>query len=123
MASNHVISGDYNGYYVSISGKTLFMYDIKNTPVFNSQYTDKIDLDKYTIREYNVVNENYNKTVGGVVGRAAVGAAILGPIGLLAGATAKNKGTYVVAVTFRNGKQSLLEIDEKRYKALVTNCF
>lgn len=123
MASNHVISGDYNGYYIDISGKTLFMYDIKNTSVFNGQYTNRINLDKKTILEFNVVNENYKKTVSGVVGRAAIGAAFLGPIGLLAGATAKNKGTYVVAVSFKNGRKSLLEIDDKRYKLLVTNCF
>lgn len=123
MASNHVISGDYNGYYISISGNTLFMYDIKNTSVFDGKFTDKINLDRHTIREFDVVNENYKKTVSGVVGRAAIGAAFLGPIGLLAGATAKNKGTYVVAVSFKNGRKSLLEIDEKRYKLLVTNCF
>jgi len=123
MASNTVISGDYKGYYISISGKTLFMYDIKNTPVFNSQYTDKIYLDKHTISGYEVVNENYKKTVSGVVGRAAIGAAFLGPVGLLAGATAKNKGTYIVTVSFKNGKNSLFEIDDKRYKLLVTSCF
>lgn len=117
MAQNSVIAGDYKQYHVFCRGNAVYLSE-------PSSWNPKtVELNKETIREYNVVNENYNKTVGGVVGRAAVGAAILGPIGLLAGATAKNKGTYVIAVTFRNGKQSLLEIDEKRYKALVTNCF
>ncbi len=117
MALNSVIAGDYKKYNVLYQGGSVYLSE------FNSWNPKTIYLDKDTVREYNVVNENYKKTVGGVVGRAAVGAAILGPIGLLAGATAKNKGTYVVAITFRDGKQSLLEIDEKRYKALVTSCF
>lgn len=117
MAKNAVIAGDYPDYWVSYSSGKVYMYDSKNSQ------RDKIYLDKHTIQNYDVVNENYKKTVSGVVGRAAIGAAFLGPIGLLAGATAKNKGTYVVAVSFKNGRKSLLEIDEKRYKLLVTNCF
>ena len=117
MAKNTVIAGDYQKYNVLYQGGKVYLSE------FNSWKPKTIYLAKDTVREYSVVNESYNKTVGGVVGRAAVGTAILGPIGLLAGATAKNKGTYVVAITFKDGKQSLLEIDEKRYKALVTNCF
>ena len=124
MASNQVISGDYSGNKVSISGgETLYIYDIKSTSAFDNNYADKVYLDRNTIQDFDVVNENYKKTVLGVVGRAAIGAALLGPVGLLAGATAKNKGTYIVAVSLKNGKKSLLEIDEKRYKLLVTNCF
>ena len=117
MAKNEVIAGDYQGYSVSCSGSRVFIYDLKNSQA------NKIYLDKQTIYEYDVVNENYKKTVTGVVGRAFLGAAILGPVGLLAGATAKNKGTYIVTVSFKNGRKSLLEIDDKKYKAIVTNCF
>ena len=117
MAQNAVIAGEYKKYTVIYHGGTVYLSE------YNSWHPKTIYLDKDTVREFSVINENYKKTVSGVVGRAAVGAAILGPVGLLAGATAKNKGTYIVSITFKDGKQSLLEIDEKRYKALVTNCF
>lgn len=52
--------------------------------------------------------------------RGLVGGALLGPIGLLAGGmSAKSKGVYQVAVVFKDGKRSLLELDDKRYKALM----
>lgn len=117
MAKNEVIAGEYTKYTVIYNGGEVYLSE------FNSWNPNRVYPNKTTVREYNIVNENYKKTVTGVVGRAAVGAAILGPIGLLAGATAKNKGTYVVAIMFKDGKQSLLKIDEKRYKALVTSCF
>lgn len=117
MAKNEVIAGEYTKYTVIYDGGKVYLKE------FNSWNPRIVYLNKSTVHEYNILNENYKKTVTGVVGRAAVGAAILGPIGLLAGATAKNKGTYVVSITFKNGTQSLLEIDEKRYKALVTSCF
>ena len=117
MAKNEVIAGDYTKYVVMYEGGKVCLSERYSLDAV------RVYLDNRTVQEYSIVNENYKKSVSGVIGRAAIGAAILGPIGLLAGATAKNKGTYVVAITFKSGKQSLLEIDEKRYKALVTSCF
>lgn len=117
MARNSVIAGDYAKYTVICHGGKVRISEL------NSWDPKTVELNKRTVREYSVVNEKQNKSVAGVVGRAAVGAAVLGPVGLLAGATAKNKGTYTVAVTFKDGKKSLLEIDEKRYQALVASCF
>ena len=48
----------------------------------------------------------------------------LGPVGMLAGGlSAKNKGIYQVAIRFKDGQQSLVEVDDKIYKAIVKNCF
>ena len=58
------------------------------------------------------------------VARGLVGGALLGPVGLLAGGlSAKNKGIYQVAVQFKDGSRSLIEIDDKIYKALISSCF
>ena len=48
---------------------------------------------------------------------------MLGPVGLLAGLSAKNKGIYTVAIKFKDGKNSLLEVDDKFYKALIKTMF
>lgn len=52
-----------------------------------------------------------------------MGGFLLGPVGLLDGLSAKNKGVHIIAVQFKDGKKSLIEIDEKLYKAFLKNCF
>ena len=51
-------------------------------------------------------------------GGGAAGALLLGPLGVVAAATAKTKGVHVVAVQFKDGKRSLLELDDTRFKAI-----
>lgn len=53
----------------------------------------------------------------------AVGGILLGPVGLLAGLSAKNKDIYQIAIQLKDGKRSLLEVDDKICKALVKSCF
>ena len=50
-----------------------------------------------------IVAEESRKKVGSTVGRAALGAALLGPIGLLAGATGKNERTTTFVVRTKDG--------------------
>ena len=57
------------------------------------------------------------------IGRGMVGSLALGPVGLLAGLSAKKKGTYLVAIKFKDGKESLIELDDTLYKALVKTLF
>jgi hypothetical protein len=42
---------------------------------------------------------------------------------LAGGMSAKNKGIYQVAVEFKDGKRSLLEVDDKTYNAIIKGCF
>lgn len=44
-------------------------------------------------------------------------------VGLLAGLSAKKKGVYIIALEFKDGKKSLLEVDDKIYKALLKKLF
>ena len=53
----------------------------------------------------------------------SVGAFFLGPIGLAAGLSAKSKGIHTLAIYFKDGKKSLIEVDDKINKALVANLF
>lgn len=112
MAKNQVISGDYSGLSVSLT--------MNNAELgigflgINSVY-----INKSTVQDCQLMDASSRKSATSAVGRAAVGATLLGPVGLAAGLSAKNKGTYLVSVVFKTGEKSLIEIDDKLYKELL----
>lgn len=114
MAKNKVIAGDYNGKDI------ICVWGDASIVIPNGK---PIDLNKTNVATYEVIDENYKKSATGVIGRATVGAALLGPIGLLAGASAKNKGTHILEIKFRDGKNSLIEVGDNTYKAIMKKCF
>lgn len=119
-ARNQVIAGDFSGGKVKASGRLLGI-DVGGV----------IYLDGTSVERFEVLTEDHFKSAASGVARGLVGGALLGPVGMLAGAvSAKNKGIYQVAVQFReerkaaySGKRSLLELDETLYKVLLKNCF
>lgn len=114
-AKNKVIAGDYQGKLVSQTFGTLYL---------QTGFLKSIQLDKSTIEQYEVMDESHRKSAVSAVGRGLVGGFLLGPVGLLAGGlSAKSKGIHIVAVQFKDGKKSLIEMDDKIYKALLTKCF
>lgn len=113
-AKNKVIAGDYQGKQVA----STFGVPTLMTGGFKSMV-----LDKTTVEEYEVMDETHQKSAVSAVGRGLVGGFLLGPVGLLAGLSAKSKGVHVVAVQFKDGKKSLIEMDDKIYKAFMTKCF
>ena len=115
-AKNQVIAGDYNG-------KIVKAFNGEVSIVEPWSYKLIAMINKSTIQSYQLVDENYRKSATSAVGRAAIGGLLLGPVGLLAGLSAKNKGTHVIVASFKNGKKSLLEIDDRIYKALMTVLF
>jgi hypothetical protein len=78
---------------------------------------------KHYAESYEVITEENMKSGSSAILRGAAGAALLGGIGILAGLTAKNKGIYLVAIFWKDGERSLIEIDEKLYKVLVKSMF
>lgn len=113
-AKNMVIAGDYMGKPITGIGGVVQIYvDRKNY----------ILLDKFGVASYDVITEDTRKSAASGIARGAVGAALLGPVGLLAGLSAKNKSTVTVAVRFKDGKNSLLEMDDKVYKDFVRAMF
>lgn len=121
MARDKVIAGDYEGYDVKMGKKHL---TLKKGRIFK----DEIKICRDTA-SHEVVTEERAKGVLSGVTRGAAGTVLLGavglaPIGLIAGVlSAKNKGTHVVAIKFNDGKNSLIEIDEKLYKRLIEVMF
>lgn len=114
-AKNKVIAGDYSGKQVTGSlGVVQIIISFSNT----------ILLDKSTVDGIEVVTDEHRKSAASGVGRGLIGGALLGPVGLLAGGlSAKSKSTFTVAVKFKDGKNSLIEVNDKIYKSLLKKCF
>lgn len=115
-ASNKVISGEY-------AGKKIMQAMGLNLVIIQTGIFKSINIDKNSVKEYEVIDEETRKNAVSAVGRAFVGGAILGPIGWLAALSAKRKGVHTIAIEFNNGKKSLIEVDEKIYKALQISLF
>lgn len=57
-----------------------------------------------------IIGSDSHKKATSAVGRAFVGSLLLGPIGLLAGTTAKNKSTTTFQVIYNNGKKEIITV-------------
>ena len=116
-----ILEGDYKGQVfvtkATFKGEKLML----SMPGFLSK---PVEVNKDLIEAYEVLTEEHRKSAASGVGRGLVGGALLGPVGLLAGAmSAKNKGKYNVVLQFRDGRKSLAELDEKHYKLLMRVMF
>ncbi|GEM_PF-913433 len=107
---NTVISGDYKNASVGadIMGEVFILFGFK-----------KIPLNCGTVLRYEVVSEQERTSATSAVKKAAVGTLLLGGIGIAAALGAKKKGTHLVAVYFADGKESLLQLNDKVYQAFL----
>lgn len=107
---NTVAAGDYKGNTVS---EILDIVSIGSAM-----------LSRDTVKSCRVVSKEQRVSLSSAVIRGAIGRAILGPAGLLVGGlSARNVKTYMLEVNWKNGKRSLLEIDERMYKAIMKAMF
>lgn len=113
-AKNTVIAGDY--LYKSVS-------TVLGMPAIGIGFGKSLFLDKDNVESYELITDEHRKSAVSGVSRGLVGGVLLGPVGLLAGLSAKNKSTMVVAIEFKDGKKSLIEMDGKVYKALLQKMF
>ncbi len=114
-AKNCVIAGDYDKKAIVNTVKGIYLV---------LGFTKKILLNKDSIEEYEVVDEENNTSVVSAAGRGLAGSLLLGGVGLVAGAlSAKKKGIHIIAIQFKDGKKSLIEIDDKLYKELMKVMF
>jgi len=114
-AKNKVIAGDYVG---NIVGQAL------GQPYISTGFAKSVQINRTTVESYELITDEHRKSAKSGVARGLVGGALLGPVGMLAGGmSAKSKGIYQVAIQFKDDKRSLIEVDDKIYKAIVKSCF
>lgn len=115
-AKNRVIAGDYSGKQVLGGGIAQAGISIG--------FVKQLYLNNTTVESYELITDEHHKSAVSSATRGIVGGALLGSVGLVAGAmSAKEKGIYQIAIQFKDGKCSLLEVDDKIYKAIVQACF
>lgn len=113
-ASNKVIAGDYKGKLVGGSFGEAFI---------SLTMTKLLYLNKETVGSLTPLDDDSQISVASAAMRGLVGELILGPIGLVAAATAKRNGVHIVGIEFKDGKRSVVEVDDKRYRNIVQACF
>ena len=84
---------------------------------------EAILLTKDNIKQYEIITEDIVKSASSAVLRGIGGTLLLGGVGLLAGLSAKNKGKYIIAVEWKSGERSLIELDNIDYKVFVKSNF
>lgn len=110
--SSRVTAGDYNTKPITVAGGIPVI-------VMGWNPNNNIKINSDTVARYEVIDEGEKK----VAGRAVAGAILAGPLGLAVGAlSAKAKG-ILIAIEFTDGKKSLIECDQKTYKAVLKSCY
>ena len=108
---NRVIGGDYEGLKLKKLGNLLYI-----SSAFKSILIDKNHVERYEMADKDTASQfSY--------GKAVVGNIVFGIIGTVAGIGGKNKKTYQVVICFRDGKKSLIEVNEKYYKIITRELF
>lgn len=116
--ANTVLAGDYSG-LISFKG------DKKGLLITENKFfgAKKTFINKTTVDHYELVMQEGNSSMGSGVARGAVGAALFGGIGAIAGAnSAKKNSDYTVSIIFKDGTKALCSLDADNYKALVASC-
>lgn len=113
--TNVVIAGDYEGKELVCGGGEVSIY---------LTWKKQVPIDRSTVESYELVDSQSSKSMSSGVLRGAVGAAVLGPIGAVAGAiSAKNKGAHTLVVNFKDGKRSMIVANDKAYQNIMAKCF
>lgn len=110
--AGRVVSGAYEGSAIRVSF---------SGPILVKSFSDDIPLNRHTIRDYQIVGVSEKRS--GSLFRAAVGTAIAGPVGAIAGVVGGKHAIYQLAITFSTGARSLLEVDDEIYRAIVKEMF
>lgn len=105
---NYVLEGKYKNRRI-LGGSTLDI-DVELEP-----------LNKRYISSYTVIDETNKDQYS--FWKGALGVAVLGGWGAVAGIGGKNKKEYMVAIEWKDGEKSLILIDDEYYKVFVKSMF
>ena len=109
MAQNKVIAGAYQGKMV---GQTF------GNAYLQTSFLKTVFL-KDIVVNYEVLDSESKKSMSSALLRGGLGAALLGPVGLLAGLSAKNKNSKIIALKFNDGQECVVDVDDKIFKLIL----
>lgn len=78
-------------------------------------------LTKRNISSYTVIDETNKDQYS--IWKGALGVALLGGFGAVAGIGGKNKKEYLIAIEWKDGEKSLILIDDEYYKVFMKSMF
>ena len=110
---NKVIAGDFKGKSVCapVSGDPYILISVIKTQKINKETVESIEVVKETEKISSTSAMRRSSVFGG---KSAGYAAALG---------AKKKGTHLLSITFRDGKRSLIEIDDRLEKRITISTY
>lgn len=110
---NTVIAGDYKG-------KTLYFTPHDELYIGNG-ISGGVRISKDTVSRYELATHESSSSFS--AGKAALGTAVFGAGGAVAGVNGKKYDAYRVVIYFRDGKKSLVEMGPRHYRALESELF
>lgn len=98
----------------------------KGEEVYGSTFSDGFrintwSVNKESISSYTVIDETNKDQYS--FWKGALGVALLGGWGAVAGIGGKNKKEYLIAIEWKDGDKSLILINEEYYKVFVKSMF
>ena len=108
MNKNYVVEGKYKNRKI-LGGSSLDI-DVELQPL-NRRY----------ISSYTVIDESNKDQYS--FWKGALGVALFGGLGAIAGVNGKKKKEYLIAVEWKDGEKSLISLDDEYYKVFVKSNF
>lgn len=105
---NYVLEGKYKNRKI-LGGSTLDI-DVELCP-----------LNKRYISSYTVIDETNKDQYS--FWKGALGVALFGGVGAIAGIKGKSKKEYLIAIEWKDGEKSLICIDDEYYKVFIRSMF
>lgn len=98
----------------------------KGEKIYGSTFKDGFKISTYTVNKkqissYAVIDETNKDKYS--FWKGALGVALFGGIGAVAGIKGKNKKEYIIAIEWKDGDKSLIYIDDEYYKVFVKSMF
>ena len=111
MGKSYVVEGKYKNSKIDYGNRFIW---IKTTP-------ESTDISKWTVLSYTVIDEFNNDQYS--LWKGALGVALVGEFGAVAGIGGKKLKEYFVAIEWREGEKSLICLDEDAYKVFLKSMF
>jgi hypothetical protein len=108
MNKNYVVEGKYKNR--KIDGGSILNIDVELQP-----------LSKRYISSYTVIDESNKDQYS--FWKGALGVALFGGLGAIAGVNGKKKKEYLIAIEWKDGEKSLISLDDEYYKVFVKSNF